>query len=97
MVEFNNIILEKHGKIAALTLNRPAKLNAISGALIYEMDLALNDVEEDRGVKVLTIKGAGRAFSVGYDVDPSTPERKGVGCDRTEQSRHQSLLRGGRP
>ncbi len=51
-----------------LTLNRPAKLNALSGplveALVAEVDRAAGDPE----VRVIVLEGAGRAFSAGYDL-----------------------------
>ncbi len=86
MADFQNILLDKKEHIATITLNRPEKLNALSGALMAELDVAFNDVDNDRTIKVVIIKGAGRAFSVGYDVDPATPERYGgmvdIGHDR---------------
>ncbi|MBI4303320.1 MAG: enoyl-CoA hydratase/isomerase family protein [Chloroflexi bacterium] len=85
-MDFQNIILDKRDRIATITLNRPERLNALSGALMGELDVALADLENDRAIKVVIIKGAGRAFSVGYDVNPTSPERYGgmvdIGHDR---------------
>lgn len=67
---YENILYEKQGRIARLTLNRPEVLNALSNALLDEMDAALIEAEEDEGVGVIIIKGAGRAFSAGYDIEP---------------------------
>lgn len=78
---FENIILEKRDKIATITLNRPEKLNALSAGLLAELDVALTGLDDDRSARVVIIKGAGRAFSVGYDVEPSTPERREGAAD----------------
>ena len=51
-----------------LTLNRPAKLNALSGPLIAALMTALDAVIADREVRVIVLDGAGRAFSAGYDL-----------------------------
>jgi enoyl-CoA hydratase len=55
-------------KIRRLTLNRPEKLNAMSPALLAELDRALDEFEEDADASVLVIRGAGRAFCAGYDL-----------------------------
>ena len=51
-----------------LTLNRPAKLNALSGELVAALDAAIVAASIDPEVRVIVIDGAGRAFSSGYDL-----------------------------
>ena len=51
-----------------LTLNRPAKLNALSGALVGALDDAIAAASADPEVRVIVIEGAGRSFSSGYDL-----------------------------
>ena len=51
-----------------LMLNRPAKLNALSGALVAALDDAIAAASGDTEVRVIVIAGAGRAFSAGYDL-----------------------------
>jgi enoyl-CoA hydratase len=51
-----------------LTLNRPAKLNALSGPLVEALVGALDAAIADSRVRVIVIEGAGRAFSAGYDL-----------------------------
>ncbi|MGK2852327.1 MAG: enoyl-CoA hydratase/isomerase family protein [Candidatus Limnocylindrales bacterium] len=51
-----------------LTLNRPAKLNALNGPLVTALVAALDAAEADPDVRVIVIEGAGRAFSSGYDL-----------------------------
>jgi enoyl-CoA hydratase len=68
IMAFTNITLEKHELIGTLTLNRPEKLNAITPALIAEFGEALTQIEKDAEIKIVIIRGAGRAFSTGYDL-----------------------------
>lgn len=78
-MSYEYIILEKSGGIARLTLNRPAKMNAMSRALLREFDSAIADVRQDKALKVLVIKGAGRTFTAGYDwKDPERPTHEGM-------------------
>src|SRR5713101_6518339 len=65
---FTNLTLEKHELIGTLTLNRPEKLNAMTPQLIAEFSEAISQIEEDPEIKVVIIRGAGRAFSTGYDL-----------------------------
>ncbi len=65
-----------HGSIAVLTLDRPAKLNAISGAMIEELGQALDEAEADDTVRAIVLAGAGRAFSAGFDLDMGTGDGK---------------------
>jgi len=67
-MEFKDIIYEKAGAIAVITLNRPEVLNAVRDNLWREMEAAVNDVQADEDVAALIITGKGRAFSVGEDL-----------------------------
>lgn len=51
-----------------LTLDRPAKLNALSGPLVAALLARLEEAAADPDVRVVVIEGAGRAFSAGYDL-----------------------------
>jgi enoyl-CoA hydratase len=56
-----------------LTLNRPAKLNAISAELRDALTDAIADATADERVRVIAIAGAGRAFCAGYDLSEAAP------------------------
>jgi len=56
-----------------LTLNRPAKLNAISHELRDALTAAIDDAVADERVRVIAIAGAGRAFCAGYDLSEAQP------------------------
>jgi len=60
-----------------LTLNRPAKLNALSGELVGALDAAIVAAAADPQIRVIVIAGAGRAFSAGYDLTEEA--ERGIG------------------
>jgi enoyl-CoA hydratase len=57
-----------------LTLNRPAKLNAISHDLREALSAAIAEAVGDEAIRVIVIAGAGRAFCSGYDLAETQPE-----------------------
>ncbi len=69
--------------LAWLSLNRPDKLNAINGAMIAELNHALDRAEADDAVRVILLKGEGRAFSAGFDLDMGLDEEPGSGIDES--------------
>jgi enoyl-CoA hydratase len=71
MPDFENIIYAVQNGRARITLNRPEKLNALSLELQAELAEALWEADNDRSVHCAIIKGAGRAFSAGYDLTGS--------------------------
>jgi methylglutaconyl-CoA hydratase len=66
---YDTLKYEKDGAIAAITLNRPDKRNAISSAMIDELMGALNAGEGDPTVRVLILTGAGKCFCSGMDLE----------------------------
>jgi enoyl-CoA hydratase len=68
MSSFQNIIYEKERGRARIVLNRPERLNALSLSLLTELHDAVWEADNDRDVHCLIVKGAGRAFSAGYDL-----------------------------
>ncbi len=67
-MEFQNILYEKSDALGIVTLNRPARQNALSIALLEEMNRCLAAVAESREVKTLVIRAAGRNFCAGHDL-----------------------------
>jgi enoyl-CoA hydratase len=68
-MSYENIVYEKRGPIAYVTLNRPDKLNALSEDLQFEVRRALEDAGwQDEEIRVIVLKAAGRAFSAGFDI-----------------------------
>jgi len=65
---FEHIRIEIHDSIATLTLNRPEKLNAMTGQMGEELEAAYRDLDNDDAVRVIIVTGAGRAFCAGADL-----------------------------
>lgn len=64
-----NVLLEKEGGVAIVTINRPAALNALNTATLTELKAAVLEAEGDEAVKVIIITGAGeKAFVAGADI-----------------------------
>ena len=62
------VLYETAGAVATLTLNRPERLNTITPELIADLREALARAQADDGVRVMRLRGAGRAFCAGYDI-----------------------------
>jgi enoyl-CoA hydratase/carnithine racemase len=62
------ILYEKDGHVATITLNRPAKRNAYSETMVHEILEALADARDDDGIRVAIVTGAGKGFCAGGDI-----------------------------
>jgi enoyl-CoA hydratase len=92
-MDFETILYEKDGGKARITLNRPDKLNALSAKLQRELNTALWEADNDAAVHVVILRGAGRAFSAGYDLTPmQAPRRDDRGETYTNVYRGASTL-----
>lgn len=73
-MSYETILYEPDGGVARITLNRPEKLNAISWQMHEELASGLLAADRDPAVHVVTLRGAGRSFSAGYDISPPPGE-----------------------
>jgi len=64
----SDVLLERDGNVATITLNRPDRLNAISGPMIADLGRMLVECDGDRDVRVVVLTGAGRGFCSGLDL-----------------------------
>ena len=67
-MEGKDLLLEKDGHIAILTLNRPEKMNALSAEMRESLPRALQEIQADDSVRAVILTGAGRGFCSGADV-----------------------------
>jgi len=68
-MSYESIIVEVgDDHVASITLNRPNKLNTFDGSLASELDGALLSLDDDPRVRVVIIKGSGKAFCAGIDL-----------------------------
>ena len=68
MGKYATVLIERHGPVAVVSLNRPDKLNSFDGELRRELLLAVREVNDDDSVRAVVLTGVGRAFSAGADL-----------------------------
>jgi enoyl-CoA hydratase/carnithine racemase len=78
----DHFILEKEGRIATLTFNRPEKRNPLNEEIVLEFESLLHQIRDDKDVRVLIFTGTGNTFSAGADLS----QMKGV-TDSAERQR----------
>jgi len=67
-MEYQNLLLEAAPPLAIITLNRPARRNALSIELMQELMGCLDQIAADREVRAVILAAAGPAFSAGHDL-----------------------------
>ncbi len=68
-MDFENILIDKDGFVAIITINRPKKLNALNRATISELHHAFAQLENDKDIRAIIITGSGeKAFVAGADI-----------------------------
>jgi len=73
----DDILLRRdENAIATLTLNRPDALNALSGEMLDALQTTLDEISADRAIRVVVLKGAGKAFCAGHDLKQMTAARQ---------------------
>ncbi len=68
------VLVEDLGPVRRMTMNRPTALNALNGALIQGLSEAIRAAGDDPDVRVVILRGAGRAFCAGYDLNEDAEE-----------------------
>ena len=85
----DTVIYTASGPVAFVTLNRPERLNAINRALISDLEEAVQRANREPDVRVIILRGAGRAFCAGYDLQTApqaevTAQKRTGGWDPVE-------------
>jgi enoyl-CoA hydratase len=68
MAEYQNIIVETHGRVGLIRLNRPAALNALCDALMDELGTQLLAFDDDPAIGAILLTGNEKAFAAGADI-----------------------------
>lgn len=68
MTEYEQIIVEREGAVALITLNRPDRMNAWTWTMSAELGRAFGELDEDDSCRAIVVTGAGRAFCAGADL-----------------------------
>ena len=78
----DHFLLEKDGRIATLTFNRPEKRNPLNEEIVLELESLLHQVRDDTDTRILIFTGTGNTFSAGADLS----QVKGI-TDQQERQR----------
>ena len=68
MPEYTTILVETHGRVGLVRLNRPQALNALNNTLLRELMDAMLAFDADPGIGAMVITGSERAFAAGADI-----------------------------
>ena len=68
MSDYKTLLVEKKGRVATVTLNRPDSLNALNAEVMTEMADLFRSIDQDSSIAVTILTGAGRAFAAGADI-----------------------------
>ena len=88
---YSTLILETTGQITTITLNRPDKRNAMSAAMIAEIQTALDEIEKSHA-RVVLLTGAGRAFCSGMDLEMLAAMAQQSPAENQEDSRRMAKM-----
>lgn len=94
-MEYTNFKLSVADGVAAITLSRPEKLNALTAVIWEELDRVLSALQCDSAVRALLLCGEGRAFCAGFDLKASSEEEDSGVFEQWEgiQRQHDIMLR----
>jgi enoyl-CoA hydratase len=68
MTEYENILLERRGRVGTITLNRPDALNALNLGMMTDVVAAVTELDADPGIGAIVLTGSARAFAAGADI-----------------------------
>src|SRR2546423_12786576 len=86
-----NVLYEKKGAIAYVTLNRPKVLNALNKATIAELNEVFKDTRDDATVRGVILTGAGdQAFAAGADISEMANDTPGEAEDKTRPGQRRT-------
>jgi enoyl-CoA hydratase len=88
-MSFENLLVERDGSVAILTINRPAVRNALNSQTLDELRRALLDLRRDDGVRCVIVTGAGdKAFIAGADINELAVQSPVGGRDHALRGQH---------
>jgi len=88
-MSFDNLLLERDGAIAVLTINRPQVLNALNTPTVDALRRAILELAHDAAVRVVILTGAGeKAFVAGADINELAVQRPVEGREHARRGQH---------
>src|SRR5437867_12353841 len=86
---FDNLLLERDGAVAILTINRPKVLNALNTSTIDDLRRAVLELKHDPGIRVVIITGAGeKSFVAGADINELAVQAPTQGKEHAIRGQH---------
>jgi enoyl-CoA hydratase len=67
-MQYADLLIEQHGKVAVVRLNRPKAMNALNDNMMNELGDALRHFDKDPGTNVIILTGSDKAFAAGADI-----------------------------
>ena len=88
-MSFENLLLERDGAVAVLTINRPQVLNALNSSTLDQLRRAVLDLRHDADVRVVIITGAGgKSFVAGADINELAVQRAAQSKEHARRGQH---------
>ncbi|MGH7331623.1 MAG: enoyl-CoA hydratase/isomerase family protein [Candidatus Rokuibacteriota bacterium] len=96
----DEVLTSVEGGVATVRLNRPAKRNALNTAVLASLRAQFDLLDDDRAVRVVVVRGEGKAFCSGMDLEEMTQRQQAeadpesgvtAALRRIEQSRHPTI------
>ncbi|MCC6708948.1 MAG: enoyl-CoA hydratase/isomerase family protein [Gammaproteobacteria bacterium] len=92
-MNYTTLLVEKHGAVDWLTLNRPEALNSLSLRMVTELHHYFDSLQNNYEVRVVVIRGAGRLFCAGLDMkDSERKPARGADDGMVSQRRFSGLV-----
>lgn len=89
---YENILVEREGAVAIVTINRPKVLNALNTPTVTEIEAVFDELERDASVRAIVVTGAGdRSFVAGADIN-ELRAMSGAAAARAYTGRGQAIL-----
>jgi enoyl-CoA hydratase len=86
---FDNLLVERDGAVATVTINRPTVLNALNGQTLDELRRAMLDLKRDAAIRVVILTGAGeKSFVAGADINELAAQTPVSGRDTALTGQH---------
>jgi len=92
-MNYETILVERAEPVVTVTLNRPAKLNAMSGQMLSELTQLFAQLREDVATRFVIFTGAGRAFTAGADLSDFASAKGDLAPARLAQLSGQDFVR----
>lgn len=77
-MDFETITVESNKAVGVITLNRPASMNAVCAAMLYELSEAIKAFDNEESIRVIVLKGEADFFAAGTDMSEFASSREDV-------------------